>query len=398
MKTDLNRFLQSVDQVEEKEVEWLVPHWIPKGGITLLVGDGGVGKTSIWCYLLARISANYSTMLDDDAYIRSERPGVVATLDLKNNLLYEKGPNRTCLYFSKEDSTAKRLKKTLDRYDAYMPEICTVDIEHIAGLHFCSPDLEKMVESRRPAVCVFDPIQAFFPPGASMSSRQHTRRALNHLVELSMQYNLAFLLVCHTNKKRTDDWRQRLTGSADLADIARSVIFTSYTEIMSDHRIRYLSNEKNSYAPLQSTVLYTMEAGGVIRFAGMSDRRFADFACDPPFASSAARQRSMKDLCVDAILSLLQERKEIPVQELTDLLSAEDFSPKVINTAKAELVARGQALRERRSVPKPDGTGTSVQWFIRLPDVPASLDAERMQPSGLSESSGSFSQGVPENG
>ena len=71
MKTDLNRFLQSVDQVEEKEVEWLVPHWIPKGGITLLVGDGGVGKTSIWCYLLARISANYSTMLDDDAYIRS---------------------------------------------------------------------------------------------------------------------------------------------------------------------------------------------------------------------------------------------------------------------------------------------------------------------------------------
>ena len=106
----------------------------------------------------------------------------------------------------------------------------------------------------------------------------------------------------------------------------------------------------------------------------------------------------MKDLCVDAILSLLQERKEIPVQELTDLLSAEDFSPKVINTAKAELVARGQALRERRSVPKPDGTGTSVQWFIRLPDVPASSDAKRIQQSGLSESSGSFSQEVPENG
>ena len=368
MKNDLNRFLQTVDEVEEREVEWLIPFWIPKSGITLLVGDGGVGKTSIWCYLLSRLSAGYTTMLDDPDAPRPVHPGVVATLDVKNRVLYEKGPNRTCLYFSKEDSTSRRLKKTFEQYEAFTPEICTVDIEHIAGLNYTSPDLEKILDARRPAVCVFDPIQAFFPPGVSMTSRQSSRQALNRLVQLSEQYNTAFLLVCHTNKKQTDDWRQRISGSADIPDIARSVIFASYTEIASHHTIRYISNEKNSYAPLQPTVLYTMEQGGLVRYAGMSSRRFADFACEPPFGSAAAGRHSMKDACAKAILSILREKGELPVQELSDMLSDPDFTPKVIASAKSDLVAGGLALRERRSVPKPDGTGMTTQWFMRLPD------------------------------
>ena len=371
MSNDLSRYLQTVDEVKEKEVEWILPCWIPKCGITLLVGDGGVGKTSIWCYLLSRISSGRTTMFDDPDFPSPFHQGVLATLDVETGILHEKGPNHTCLYFSKEDSTSRRLKKALQRYEAFIPEIGTIDIEYIAGLHYASPDLETFLDTRRPAICVFDPIQAFFPPGVSMTSRQSVRRVLSRLVQLSEQYGTAFLLVCHTNKKQTDDWRQRLTGSADLADIARSVIFTSYAEIMADHKIRYISNEKNSYAPLQPTVLYTMEEGGLIRYAGMSSKRFADFACDPPFASRGAKQQSMKELCARAILSLLQEYGELPVQDLPELLSDPDFTPKVIATAKTDLVTRGLALRERRSVPKPDGTGMTTQWFM----VPAASAA-----------------------
>lgn len=45
-----------MDQVEEKEAEWLVSQYIPKGCITILAGDGGGGKTTTWCGIAAAVS------------------------------------------------------------------------------------------------------------------------------------------------------------------------------------------------------------------------------------------------------------------------------------------------------------------------------------------------------
>ena len=207
---DLHRYLQTVEDIEEKETEWVIPSWIAKGGITLLVGDGGVGKTNLWCYLISRISGGLPTMLDDPDVERETPPGSVAAIDYQNKTITEKGPNRTCLFFSKEDSTAKRLKEALEMYDADSSEIHTVDIEHLNGFNYASQNLEAFIEELRPAICVFDPLQAFYPHGASMSSRQQSREALDHLIRLGQMYNTAFLLVCHTNKRKTDDWRERI--------------------------------------------------------------------------------------------------------------------------------------------------------------------------------------------
>ena len=113
-KEDLSQFLTTVSEVKEKETEWVIPRWIAKGGITLLVGDGGIGKTNLWCYLISRISGGLSTMLDDPDYERETHPGHAATIDYTNKILYETGPNRSCIYFSKEDSTSTRLKESLE--------------------------------------------------------------------------------------------------------------------------------------------------------------------------------------------------------------------------------------------------------------------------------------------
>ena len=113
--------------------------------------------------------------------------------------------------------------------------------------------------------------------GASIASRQQAREALDHLVRLGETYGTAFLLVCHTNKKKTDDWRQRISGSADLPDIARSVIFTDYTEIKPHQEIRFISNEKNSYHAPQETLLYHFDEGKLV-YCGFSAKKFADYA------------------------------------------------------------------------------------------------------------------------
>ena len=55
---------KTLSAFEEKEASWLVSGWIPQGQITLTAADGGVGKTSLWCNLLAAISSGSRCVLD----------------------------------------------------------------------------------------------------------------------------------------------------------------------------------------------------------------------------------------------------------------------------------------------------------------------------------------------
>lgn len=48
--------LDKASGVEIKEPEWLIPGYIPKYGITTIAGEGGVGKTSLWCSIVASIT------------------------------------------------------------------------------------------------------------------------------------------------------------------------------------------------------------------------------------------------------------------------------------------------------------------------------------------------------
>ena len=189
-----------------------------------------------------------------------------------------------------------------------------------------------------------------------MTSRLETRKVLDRLVQLGQEYDTAFLLICHTNKKRTDDWRQKISGSADLPDNARSVIFTSYTEIDAHHRIRFISNEKNSYAELQHTLLYSFDEQGLIKSGWTTPRRFADFVRDEPYGERAEKKRPLKELCKEETLRILQEKGEMKVSKLDELLKAAGFSTKTSNTAKAELANSGEIERSR----------TKNEWTVRL--------------------------------
>lgn len=365
-KEDLSQFVTSVSEVKEKETEWVIPRWIAKGGITLLVGDGGIGKTNLWCYLISRISGGLSTMLDDPDNERETPPGLAAVIDYEKKIIYEMGPKRSCLYFSKEDSTATRLKESLEQYGADTENIHMIDIEYLHGLHYASPELEKIIDEHRPAICVFDPVQAFYPSGSSMSSRQQSREALDHLVRLGQMYNTAFLLICHTNKRKTDDWRERMSGTADLPDIARSVLFTGYTEIRPHHEILYISNEKNSYAPLQETILYSIGEGGRICYEGVSEKRFADYAHDAPYQEAATRPKTQTELCEEAILTILQDKEELPIKDLDDSLTTAGFSAKICRTAKEELGSKGIISRQYRTMTDEESGKKSTKWMIRL--------------------------------
>ena len=75
---------RTLDTFEAQEAEWLVSGLIPKGQITTLASDGGIGKTSAWVALAAAISAGKSCFLDPEGTVR--KPGKVLFLSSEESV------------------------------------------------------------------------------------------------------------------------------------------------------------------------------------------------------------------------------------------------------------------------------------------------------------------------
>ena len=55
----------SMDKAEEKEPDWLITDYVPRYQITSFAGDGGSGKTTVWCSFAADISSGRRTFLEN---------------------------------------------------------------------------------------------------------------------------------------------------------------------------------------------------------------------------------------------------------------------------------------------------------------------------------------------
>ena len=275
---------KTLDAFEEEEATWLVPGWIPEGQITLVAADGGVGKTSLWCNLIAGISSGQRCILDPPGHTRTAQK---------------------VAFLTTEDSVRKKLKKKLRLAGANMSNIITPDFladkeGALRGLKFGSGDMERFVRYFKPALCVFDPVQGFVPPDINMGSRNAMRDCMAPLISLGEETGTTFLVICHTNKRKGAWGRDRIADSADLWDVSRSVLMAGYTE---DQGVRYLSNEKNNYAELQETVLFTIDGSGQAQAEGTSWKRDREYTQDSAANTSAPKREDCKAWILNALES-----------------------------------------------------------------------------------------------
>jgi RecA-family ATPase len=271
-------------EFEEEEATWLIPGWVPEGQITLIAADGGIGKTTLWCHILAALSNGQRCILDPIDHTR--QPMKIA-------------------FCSTEDSVRKKLLKKLRLAGANMANIIAMDMAAdktglLRNFKFGTKSMGRYVRNIQPAACIFDPVQGFIPPKVNMGARNEMRDCLAPLIILGEEVGTTFIVVCHTNKRPKAYGRDRIADSADLWDIARSVIMGGYTE---NQGIRYLSNEKNNYAELQETVLFSINKAGQIVREGTSWKRDKEYVLDSSVAKSAPRRED----CKDFILSALQD-------------------------------------------------------------------------------------------
>ena len=344
--SELLSLFRPLDRFDQQEISWLVAGLIPKGQITTLASDGGIGKTGCWIALSAAVSAGTACFLDPPGTTRS--PGKV-------------------LFLSSEDSVRVVLKKRLCAAGANLQNIVSPDfasdrLGSLRGLKFGSEELRTVLASIRPALCIFDPIQGFIPHGINMGDRGSMRDCMAPLITLGEQYGTAFLIVCHTNKRQNASSRDRMADSADLWDISRSVLMMGRT---GEPGISYLSHEKSNYGPLQETRLFSVNASGILQPQGFTWKRDRDF-----IQEKASSHAPLREDCKAWIVHQLEESGgQLPIQELSLAASRFGFTDKTLERAKKDLSDAGTISR------RSSGFGADKKWMIELTVSPEPLSA-----------------------
>ncbi len=298
-----------------------------------------MGKTSIWCSLVASITSGKQTFL------------------LGNEIPFNNDPENV-IVFSAEDSWTYVLRARLEANGADLDRVGFIspEDERFVDLNFDGDLLKGIIEENRPGVIVFDPLQAFVPANLRMGDRNAMRKCFSPLIGYGEQYKLTSIIIAHANKQSGVWGRKRIADSSDIWDASRSVLMTGLT---SEKDVRYISQEKSNYGRLSDTVLFSLDEC-VPTFKCYSDKKDRDFIL------ADARERNIRPVVEDAkdfIIDTLRERGQMEVSELDELAAANSISKNAMRDAKAALKKEGTT--KTWSI----GYGNNKKFLIILKDA-----------------------------
>ena len=308
--------LISFSEIQPREKDFLAYPRVPAGGITLLGGDGGTGKTSIACCLAAAVSRG------EDCFIG----------EMRRYPCKIRNPGKVLLLMTEDDSASVIVKRLAD-YSAKTSNIITVATDQLSKIQFNPTNsyLSNIIEQIKPELCIFDPLQAFIPSGVNMGSRNDMRHALNYVKSICEKTETSALILMHTNK-RSDAWgRNRFADSSDIWDLARSALITGKTQ---EKGVNYLSLEKSNYASTISTetILYSMERGKV-EIRGTTDHD------DEYFVKASNKRRRGDNSDIEDLLkeTLSAAGGSMSASDLENALKAQSATDRGIRSAKKNL-------------------------------------------------------------
>ena len=334
--------------IEKKSIRWLFPNYIPEGYTSLLAGDGGTGKTTLVCDLVSSISSGKSCILDGEVpedWMKRE-PQVV-------------------MLITSEDSAAVTLIERLEKLEANLENILIFDIhdEQTSQIKTDGQELQLLVEAYKPKFIVLDPLQSFLDNTVQMGSRNHLRNALNPITTLCSKHETTCVILMHSNKAEGNFGRRRLADSADIWDIARSVLMVGETDTKG---VFYLSHEKSNYDRPQKTIIYELD-DSVAVFKGYSDKKDRDFITELRKKGNAGGGGSSRDDQIFIVDTLKAAGGEMKTKELDEHASAASISGRGLKAAKTAL------MKDKVIANRSEGFGDDKVFYTKLLPVNNSL-------------------------
>ena len=234
-KIEKNYRLINMEDVEEREVNWLWYPYIPYGKITIVQGDPGEGKTTFILHLAALLTKGEALPCEED--FGNRKPA---------NVIYQNA----------EDSLENTIKPRLVHAGADCSKVLVID-ESIDSLCMTDERLVRAIKETGAKLVILDPIQAYLGADVDMHRANEIRHVLKQLGNIAEEHGCAIILIGHMNKASGSKSTYRGLGSIDFQATARSVLVVG--RVKGDASLRVIAHDKSSLAPEGQSIAFCMD-------------------------------------------------------------------------------------------------------------------------------------------
>lgn len=269
--------------------------YIPVGDYTVLMADGGTGKTLFCCKVAADLSRGYALPGDDNPF-RQEPV--------------------TTLIISAEDR-GELLKKRLIACGADLDKIYILDCMDSEGMNFTDglESFRRTVMKYRPKLVIIDPWHAFLGPSVNINMVNAVRPVFQKLANVAKHCECGMILVSHVNKRaQGENANNAATGSTDFINAARSAIRVIYSSEPGSEDTRIAVHTKSNYAKAGDSIEFRITEDGGVSWEGFSDidrktlEEAARYRKTPEFIlSQREREETVNDGLIQAIYDYAEE-------------------------------------------------------------------------------------------
>jgi hypothetical protein len=326
-------------QLQPQPVEWLWPGRVPQGGLTVLAGEPGLGKSLLSLWLASRLS-------------RGKLGGSPAA----------------SLLLTAEDARSQTVLPRLQAAEAECERIVFPPpgkdgLERAISLPDDIGYLRELVAKAAVKLVVFDPLVAYLPTKVNSWQDQSLRGALAPLAALAQKQGVAMLLIAHLNKGQNADPLRRLGGSIGLAAAARSVLLLARDPDDPDGDRRIVAQVKSNLGLLEPSLGYRIKPASLA-----NDVTTAHLEADGASRFSAAE-----------LLALNETEARSKLSEAEALLRAElENGPRPVSELRAAALELGISITTLDRAKKRLGIWSVKldleRWAWVLPEAEASED------------------------
>lgn len=230
---------QVLTEVAVEKVDWLFEPYIPLGEVTLLVGDPGVGKSTV-----AQAIATAVT-----------RGGSIGGIPVKKGKV---------IFMSAEQSLSKITKPRFMQMQADMSQIVCPDEDDPNGdtkpfmLDFGGIQvLNEQAAAWGADLIVIDTMTAYIEAARDINTANSVREWMRKLIAVARANNLAILVLMHPNKTNSTNPLYKIMGSIDFVGAARSALYAGADS--EDDEMRAVNHVKSNVGPKGKTLGYAID-------------------------------------------------------------------------------------------------------------------------------------------
>lgn len=209
--------IRPVDEIEDEEHAFLWGNRLAVGGINVLAGDGGIGKSYQTIAIAAALAHGFGLPEQTDA---DQGSSVLITYEDSPSIvkgrfaalgLGTRGPYGEVLHI-------------------HASEFFAADDEDEAPIQFAPEHVGLLMDTLREVpnlkLVVVDPVMSFLGDKVDVNTDNQVRGVLHRLVGLAEELKVAVLIVAHTKKGTPDPTRilDSIAGSVAIKNIARSAV------------------------------------------------------------------------------------------------------------------------------------------------------------------------------